>query len=87
MGLLGGAPRVGLASGTQRERKVQPQKQTYLTHDVLIIRKRQAQVGDVPVVALTQQRRGKCWDPGGYILEELNTPAHKVFLDRNCCGH
>lgn len=35
------------------------QRRTYLAHDVLVVRQRQAQVGDVPIVALTQQRREK----------------------------
>lgn len=46
-------------------RTAQPSRPTYLAHDVLIVRQSQAQVSDVAFVALMQQRRGRCWDPGG----------------------
>lgn len=48
-------------------------RSTYLTHDVLIVRQSQAQVSNVPIIALIQQRRGKCWDPAGHILEGCTT--------------
>lgn len=62
--------RAGLRKPRGTERRLQPQKLTHLTHDVFIVRQRQAQVGDVPIVALRRQGRERVGTQQGSALKK-----------------